>query len=918
MTEAELREAVKRKRLMAEVAAKRAAKPVVAAAPAKKEPELPEATSLEEVAHIAKGLPKGIMDATMDLPANLSKLASPAAEWITKNASKIPGTSVLRNTLMALNAPQDVNDPEARLFQPQKAPSSNPDIARVLDPISSREPNVRPNSWADIARTGMEWGSAAPLSVATKAPLAMDAAAAAGAMAGQAAFGEKGQLAGIPAMALAALRGKVKGGGQGRDAALEFIDKNAAEYQPKKAPSPEAWLDDVDPYSPTARAVDAGRASGETGTLADTVGTDQALYDIEAALRNDPIVNRKAGDLEELGKQRLKEVVEAPFGGQVADNSTQKALAKTVAQREAAFNAQRDADQLAVADDALVQQGKINVGQQEAMDAARKAEQDLAAAARLEQEAALPLATNQRVDQASAELQRTYNEPAKAHWDTEVQPKWDEFDNLPEVPLRPVQEAMLEYQQSLTPTQWEDFYDKYGKLFKRFKGEPGKTMLPKDIQTQLLRMKKEITKLTSKGETTVESGQLGDFVDLIEAKMSSAPEWGATRVQPKIGEPMPAVSGYADNSVYGQAKAATRGFHERFNPEKLGDTRQNSFPETFARDIGLADETGAVTARNLNTANVPEGPRALDETLKALKRRKGGWTETDNLQYEAIIDDMLPPEEAAKYKIFPKTVAGREAAEAALKEARAKETTATAAAKSQTERLGKSVDKQNKAAQVAANKKQTALDKTIISKYADNPEQHLKRLLRTSDNIPELTRLKRAAERTGTEGSFKANVRETLALKDWGKDPVKAAKDQKRLVDSGIVTQKEMDYVNDVLSKGATRDKLRSKAIGNFIGIGGKEGSNLKSSIAASIALKGLPVGHSLIVGGAMKRVFQRYFAKGQHKPAALVKLEEYMLDPEKYLAAAKESKTAKEASTAILTEIFGAGQAAELLLGEE
>ena len=520
-------------------------------------------------------------------------------------------------------------------------------------------------------------------------------------------------------------------------------------------------------------------------------------------------------------------------------------------------------------------------------------------------ESALPLSTRS-VAKESGDFMETVNTFAKKNWDETVQPLWDEFDKLPEVPLRPIQEAMVEYQQSLTPTQWEDFSEKYLKFFKRFTGEEGKTMLPSDIQSQLARMKSEITNLVKKGESTPESRQLGDFVRLIEKRLSQSPDLGANPLR---------IGGYADNSVYGRAKEASTTFYERFNPRRLGETRQNSYPEEFSKNLNLSDESGAVLAADLAKADIPGAPQGLAKTLQALARRSEKVDDVFMRRYEDIME-ATPSETSQNFSNFVMTQKAQKAAEKAATVAAKTETRSLGEAAAELKQVDKRVASEGKVVVKDINTATNALNKTVLAEFAKDPSKKLDTLLSNNDTAG-LKRLGELLNEGGVGSQFKSRIRDSLKNKKWGTDIDETHRLQQKLVDAGIISQDDVVKMNDRIYSGTKRDSLRRKAIASFLSFSGKESRSLEASLGAAALMRFFPGGSSLILAGAVRRAIKNQLEKGDKGKSETTKiLEDFLINPKKYLAAVENRKEPQVMS--VLTMLVGADAAAKAINDEE
>ena len=873
-------------------------KPVEVEEPVEAEEPEYTATPLEQTINAIKGFPAGVIETAIDTPTTAQDLIPKALNWVAGKGVNVLGQNNLTaQALMSL---------AATTAQPTLIPKERPSVTLANDPLvgdyynalAGKDPNVDPLSLGGSLRTGAEFASFGPINALRNSVTSLpDWAAGVGGAVGQyVADNEMGSLAGIPAAVVAAIMRK---------------DPNMAVNQAIKVVDNASPSPDTSRYEQVRSAVDD---AGEEGTLADVVGDSQELYDLEAGSRSNLSINRNYENGPDTARQnQLASRLLEPFGSDLSTNADSATALNLTEQARQNIVDRGTAQQLAIDNAAIPQREAIVLAEREAREAGKAADELVVAATAATsaaKESALPLSTRS-VAKESGDFMETVNTAAKKNWDETVQPLWDEFDKLPEVPLRPIQEAMLEYQQSLTPTQWADFSEKYLKFFKRFTGEEGKTMLPLDIQSQLARMKSEITNLVKKGESTPESRQLGDFVKLIEKKLSQSPDLGATPL--RLGANSLRIGGYADNSVYGRAKEASTTFYKRFNPRRLGETRQNSYPEEFSKNLNLSDESGAVLAADLAKADIPGAPQALAKTLQALARRGGKVDDVFMRRYEDIME-AAPSEISQNFSNFVMTQKAQKAAEKAATVAARTEKRSLGEAAAELKQVDKRVASEGKVVVEDVNKATSALNKTVLAEFAKDPS--IDTLLSNNDTAG-LKRLGKLLNEGGVGSQFKSRIRDSLKNKKWGTDIDETHRLQQKLVDAGIISQDDVVKMNDRIYSGTKRDSLRRKAIASFLSFSGKESRSLEASLGAAALMRFFPGGSSLILAGAVRRAIKNQLEKGDKGKSETTKiLEDFLINPKKYLAAVENRKEPQVMS--VLTMLVGADAAAKAINDKE
>jgi hypothetical protein len=127
-----------------------------------------------------------------------------------------------------------------------------------------------------------------------------------------------------------------------------------------------------------------------------------------------------------------------------------------------------------------------------------------------------------------------------------------------------------------------------------------------------------------------------------------------------------------------------------------------------------------------------------------------------------------------------------------------------------------------------------------------------------------------------------------------------------RLVDAGIVSADDVDDINKALEKTATGG-LRKAALSHRIDMAADEATNIMASVTAAGATSPLINGsQALMVNGAVRRGIKQHLLRRKYSNNVIQQLNEFIVNPQKYVDAAKNAKTADEAAKSILTAIFG------------
>jgi len=869
----------------AKAAAAATAEPEVAVAEPKERPSL-----LRQAAHVAKGVGRGIVDLTIDLPHNLTTVARIPLEWAAEKVGvELPNIS---------GSPSPFFGTFPRI-------SDKPYIKDVLDPLTSESVTREEAPVADALRTGAIWMVGLPANnaakLATKADVIMAGGAAAGdylqsvasdsnSPAGQLIGGITGLIAGLRA-------GKPPKPGE-VDRSLDFIKKNSD--------NPDQLVANVEERV----------AAGDKGTLADLSG-EQGLYNVEAGLSLNPEVQRQidaAAQMraEQQGARYDNVFPDAPPGAAVeaaAERVTNRKgrvrgwRNKAMEKADAAVQVplRQNAEQAATIEQRAAEESR-RIAEAAAMAERRAAEarQTADTASVGARESALPLATNKSPAQASTDLRNLYDEAATDFNREVVNPAWDEFKAQPAIDINPVKKAVSDMFREKPLDVRKAFNKKYGKYFTPLRGKHN-ALSAEAFQDVLL------GPMRAAAKREIDAGgfsPLPPYIKAIEDSMA------------------------ASNDLLREAKAATTTKYDRFYPENVGKAMDNAPPEKFAKAVGFADEAGEQSVRTMGQSQIPGLGQSKLEYLKAEGARRG-IDEKFLLKHKGMLESLPPADRAQFEQYVQKTNSAKLAEKEAAKAEKLNATAQTKATREESQlarsvaaqqakvaseesRLQKSLAAEQEKITAKRDRLVDAVDKTTLASYANKPEATLTKLTSTTDNIPALTRLGKKLDAIGQGDSFRAAV--AAKLKDGilsGKNP----NANRILQESGLADRAQIEQLESI-AKMSEGSAMRKQATAVYEELHSKNWNDLVASGLAAASLHVLPGSHQLIMAGALRRYFQNMLKKPVKDDIAV--LNTFMLDPAKYLDAAKNSKTGAYAAESVLTKMVGASRAAAIMNQEE
>ena len=859
------------------------AEPVPVATP---DPEPVEATAAENVRHAAGGLAQGAFD-TADLPYYAAQGINAVESIIPPKVAKF-ARDVAPTTVGAIDLFQARSDTGAGQT------SELPGLKQAKEVLAKEMPGA--SRTAEAFRTAGEWGVGGVPKLFTKAltkipkAIAPDVLSGAGAAGGQAAGeyinpeigGEVGELVGGLGGILVALKtGNLSGLSRNEQTMLDAITDSFGNRE--------------EAIAEIQKRVDAG----EKGTLTD-LSRDAGVADIEEFVSRAPSGRRKLSVPLEQRAQQIYDDTMDPLSAPDADPTTAPWRAEQAVERDVrreAIKAEElkrtlEADTTTQVDALTARSRQAEAEAAAALEDSLVAKGDYAGA----RAAADPGRTTV---EASESLTDNLNR-GKAKYELEIEkPAWAEFDSGPKVDVTPMRQGMNKYLLTLTPRAREELADKFPAI-KDTVSEWSSNMAPTDVTDVIQDFKDAINSAAVKGESSRHTKRLGELVDIMEGEL--------VRTHPQ----------------YRDAVAATKGKYDRFG-KRPGTAIKGDEPETSIQSLGTQGDTGAATVRQVNETEMPEAARDLYDYILAEAVRKGDnitpeflasyqgavdrMPEADRNKLQALIDAKGNADTALK-----KAIAAEQAAERTGKEVGRKTTALTRALEQEKERVGR-----------GAERIETGIRGDVRGRFAEKPNATVDALLADPDGAGELKQLMDEMDTLNEVDSFKALVRDRLDERLFkGPTSIEAkanayndfVKMRDRLVEGDVLTQADAKRMTDALERTETAG-LRKAARAADVTKQLDEHIQLMSSGGAAASLGWMPGGYSLMLGGAVRRSLKTLL--GTKVTVKRMKiLEDYLADPKIYLEGLEKSKDTDAATKTLLTRLVGAGQAAELLAGED
>jgi hypothetical protein len=777
---------------------------------------------------------------------------------------------------------------------------------------------------SDGFRTGAEWlsgGFPSALRSASKgipaviADTGVDRAAATGAVIGEA--------SGVPyAEEVLGLAGGLTGGRGGKDAPPSKVDKKAVDAITRnfRGDIPE-----------TLKTLENARVRGETGTIGNLTD-DAGAFGVENSVTNVEGSNLKAG-LAAADAKRMQEVVDEfsdvlPKGNAVP---LQESAEKAAAVRDKTLRTARDNTVTKTTDDT---QALISSLRSDA-DSYTSSATDLSAKMPEAEESALAFskALSETDVQPKSIADAPYLSDASIAYKGEqqrladelnvkVKDAWGVVEGSPPLDVR---EAMRTVSRDFNvkhmplnakgkPESTNDYNKmkgEYGDEIKRLNKWLDNPVRPTEIQAVLRDVKE-------KAHAQVHANGKMRHIDLMATDLISGIEDALQKTDAGSG--------------WRKAVQATKNRYARALPEKTQKLMKDPAGENYGEGMGFTGSRGAVTAR-LSDSSVDEGVMSsaqdMMRSLAKNQKHKGGVTESFMGEHEGFLktNPYLKAEIGAEVTNKAKVEAA--VAKHARETARTKSDTIkevgnlTAKAAVSNRKADSAVKGLNKATgliRARAAKNQGVSEKRVVARYAKDPTATLTKSLKsgTSVGLKDLKQLKSHADNTGNTDALRAHVSDVLSKEVFdnptGRGLAKATNSsikafaamRDNLVKSGILTEAEAAAKTDALESISKLNRRSTAASPVMVKqtLSGLEktlaslGSTLvavPASGAASLAL------HNRLRAGAEKAIMA-----AKNDPKVLARVEEFILNPDKFLVAAKGAKTSEKASQNVLQRLFG------------
>lgn len=815
---------------------------------------------LTQARHVAGGIPQAGFD-ILDLPSNMARIMQTGVDFLFGDEGLIPELGGVTRAVPALRAIEAVAT--------SRRPSELPVLSDAKELLAKETVTREQAPVADALRTAMEWGAGglprAGQKLAGKAvSLAPDLLMGGAAGAGQLIGGDTGEMVGGLLGVVAAIR-------SGDYSKLTRAEQNALDLVRNSADDADAAMSNL------ADAIERG----EVGTLADLT-RDPKLYDIEkAAAQVDPSLGRRIESRAALREAQGADLAEQTLGG------TRAAEGQEVAQDIGFSRANRitEAAKARMAGDEAA--AGADIARSEGVQQA--AEEAAEVATRTADEAADAVVSRARPSQVSTQFSERLDEIEQGIRGELETPAWEAFRAGPDVAVQPLKTALDGYVKKLVPEEQKMLQRKYGKFLRFINEWDGTGVRPQSVQAVVSQMKDAIAEAPRIGSP---EKFLRDMASIIDETLENT------------------------SSLYESAKMTTQLRIQRGGGDAMIRARRKAEPEQFIRKLGLADENGAVLLRRLNNINDPQAKALIGERLRALALREG-VDEKFMIKYGDILEGF--PDMRAQ--LDDVIVKNRQALEASAD--------ANKAMKEQ-EAYRKQVAKELKAKRDAIDARAKKLtDKTennLVGMYANAPAKTVKKLLNDPDGAPKLRRLFTSLRRQGGGEGFKASVRDELMQRytklngDTGLREIMPtayadfAKRRDGLVAAELLNPAEAERISVMLARragNAARKQAIAQALENPIS---ELNRLMASGIAASI-MGAAPGGHSLVMAGAVRRAVLAAMKRNIGN-AELLGLEEFILNPEKFLQAAQTADSVPAAVDNIMTRINAVGQAAAATTG--
>lgn len=818
--------------------------------------ENPEPDTLDKARHVAGGVAQAGFD-LLDMPANIADMWLAGSDYLYGEEGLIKGMDTARKIDPTYHVAQFLKD---------KKPSEMQGGRQAKELLAKETVTREEAPLTDAMRTGLEWGAGGLYRAGQKlagkaASMLPDVIMGGAAGAGQLVGGDTGELAGGLVGLLLALR-------TGDFSKLTKAEQNALEAIAKNSDDPARAM----------KNLEQGIASGEIGSLADLT-KDPTMFDIELALgASDARVARKLDDIAVLRENQTASRVESAVGGGQVDEALE------VAGERVSGRVERIQDAAAVRGQAVEETAEAAT---ERSSAIQQAVEDVA---RMKGDRAAQAAKEAGSRARSAEVSTEFTENLQARdkaLRAEMEtPAWNAFKEGPSVKPAPVKSEVNAYLDGLVKEERELLQRTYGRHLRQIDEWDDAGVPPQSVQAVLSQMKDSLNRAESFGSA---EKFLNDITGAVDDALEDS------------------------NKLFAAAKQATRDRVKQTGGKQVGKTVRKAEAEEVIRKLGLSNEKGAVMLRRLEDMNDPQAKSLIAEQMRVLANREG-------------IDQKFMEKYADILDGFPEMRQQMRGVVRQNDEALAAASDAKTAVKEQ-EKYRKTVESQRKAAQTDLQKRADKLSKNtekgLVGSFARAPKKTVKDLLASPDRIPQLTRLYQSMRRLGGGDGFKGAVREGIMdrltkVTPDGRTVNPGAfgdfeKMREGLVASGLLTGRQADEIATNLARQSGSTASRKSAIRAGIENPSSELQRLLSSGAAAATMQFTPGGQSLILAGAVRRAFM-HLMKRKIGDKELRGMEDFILNPQKYLAAAKDAENINNAVDRIMTSVVAGGQ---VLAGE-
>jgi hypothetical protein len=407
---------------------------------------------------------------------------------------------------------------------------------------------------------------------------------------------------------------------------------------------------------------------------------------------------------------------------------------------------------------------------------------------------------------------------------------------------------------------------------------------PKEIQAVLSNMKQKIHDAGVTGKTPFEHTVGQNIVKYVETMLVETPT----------------------TKGFKEAISATVDRNKTARPDSMGKLRNSPDIETFSDRVNFTGSKGAGTARLVEQSGNPAVVESAHNTVRAAgKAAENGVDEAFMAKHKGYLDAFpdlqkeLQDIAAAKTDVASDAVAAgtREGGLSAAIEASAKAREAAPTA------LNKALGQVN----TGTAKMKAAANKGPIADFAADADGRAYALLdgKTSEaGTKELTDLHDWAKTNSVDASFKARIKgqlldklfpETKSLtRATGKSASEFNKVKQRLMDSGILSEKEVAGIEKALK--TTTDRQTARKAAGFVEVAPKVtgGEKLAATAGALVTVASTGMPHALLATRFTRDLIESEIKRRKLSPAAQTKIAEFIVNPEQYADAYKRLNAAR------------------------